>query len=216
VVAYTRPFTTAKTKVGKVQYPTRDLKREPGFDTALHEHLFVLRDQLIAHSDYSLLRSTMFVKEIGDPGCELPISVGLNVKRIVGLELRELAERYVRHFSSCVTRVARTFDAEFDEFARLTRDHPDYFRRTATLPIERIEHGPIPTLRPLPGPTGPAGNVKEPEFAAELSGYKYQKLTHERGLLKSGTYAVRINGAFVDYTFDVRGPDIDDAGRHSR
>lgn len=208
VVAYTRPFTSAKTAAGKVQYPVRDLKREPGFDSELHEHLLKIRDRLIAHSDYGLLRSTMYMQSVGNPP-SLPVSLGINVKRMVGIEDRHLAERYVRHFSSCVTRIARRFDDEFNSLGRSVRDKPEIFGQTSNLPLVHQSHGPIPSLRPLPSPHGPAGDVQEPDFVEELAGYKYERLTHQRALIKSGTYNVSVDGKPEQYTFDIKGPDID-------
>jgi hypothetical protein len=208
VIAYARPFTSAKTNVGKVQYPVRDLKREPGFDLVLHDHLLTLRDRLIAHSDYGLLRSTMYLQAVGDSE-ELPVTLGLNVKRLVGIESRDLAGRYVGHFSSCVTRIARTFDAEFNSLARHVRDNPKHFSETQNLPLEMQQHGPIPTLQPMPKPTGAAGDVKEPQFPDQLSGYKYEMLNHQRALIRSGTYRVQVEGKLVDYDFEITGPEID-------
>jgi hypothetical protein len=210
VVAYTRPFTAAITKTGKLQYPVRDLKREPGFDTGLHDHLLVLRDQLIAHSDYTLLRSTMFFQQIGDEGNVLPLAIGMNVKRLIGVENRELAQKYEKHFSLCAKRIARTFEAEFVQFARLVRDHPEYFDQTKTLPTEKIELSQSPNLQLMRGPSGSAGDVEEPEFAPQFAGYKYQKLTYQRSLVKSGLYPVRIDGKLVRYFFATSGPNIDD------
>ena len=207
VVAYSRPFTNTKTKLGKVQYPVRDLKREPGFDTALHDHLLTMRDRLVAHSDYGLLRSTMYLQSVGDNN-ELPVAIGLNVKRLVGVDSRALAERHVRHFSSCVTRISRTFNSEFNSLARHVRDNPGHFSETQNLPLEMQKHGPIPTLRPMPTPSGAAGDVEEPEFADGLNGYKYEKLNHQRALIKSGTYRVPVNGTMEEYHFKIDGPEI--------
>jgi hypothetical protein len=208
VIAYARPFTPAKTKKGSVQYSIKQLKLEPGFDSELHQHLMKLRNQIIAHSDYSMLRSTMYLQAVGDLQ-DLPVSLGINVKRLRGIESLELAARYCHHFAACVGQIAKTFDSEFNELARQVRKNPKCFEATQNLPLQRAEHGAIPNLTLMPPPQGPAGDVKEPEFPDGVSGYKYEKLTHQRALVKSGTYKVLVNGVFQEYTFKIDGPEID-------
>src|SRR6266849_1711679 len=111
VMAYFRPFTSAQTKEGKVQYPVRHLQKYSDFDRELHDHLRILRDRIIAHGDYDMLRSTMFMHEIGDE--KLPVNLGINVKAMMGIEVRALAERYQAHLSVCVSGIKDTFEAEF-------------------------------------------------------------------------------------------------------
>ena len=77
------------------------------------------------------------------------------------------------------------------------------------MPLEKTEHGAIPSLTPMPSPQGPAGTVKEPEFPDELSGYRYEMLRHQRALVKSGTHKVIVNGLVQEYTFKIEGPEID-------
>ena len=57
VIAYGRPFTPTKTKIGKVAYNIAALKRVEGFDRQLHAHLLEIRNRLIAHADYEVLLS---------------------------------------------------------------------------------------------------------------------------------------------------------------
>lgn len=208
VMAYARPFTSSKTKNRSVQYSLKKLRKEAGFDSQLHDHLMKLRDKIVAHSDYSMLRSTMYLQAIGDSQ-ELPISLGINVKRFRGLESRSLGDRYSVHFAVCASHIARTFNDEFNELARLVRESPRHFEDTQNLPLKETEHGPISDLSPLPGPQGPAGDVAEPEFPDGLSGYKYEKLSHQRALIKSGIYKVLVKGVLQEYTFEIDGPEID-------
>jgi len=139
----------------------------------------------------------------------LPINVGINVKRLRGLDARELANRYSSHFASCINQIAKTFDSEFNELARKIRENPKYFEDTQNLPLQVTEHGPVPSLTRLPMPHGPAGDVNEPEFPDRLTGYRYQKLTHQKALIKSGKYKVMVNGVPQEYTFEICGPEID-------
>jgi hypothetical protein len=207
VIAYARPFTTAKAKQGNIFYPVRDLQRQPGFDAALHRHLMALRNQLIAHSDYGVLRSTMYMQAVGDSQ-ELPVSLGLNVKRLVGIESKTLAERYLSHLDVCVARISAAFDVEFKAMARHVRDHPEHFRQTQNIPTEITQHGAIDTLQLLPKPSGAAGGVKEPAFEGIEAGYKYQMITHQVALVKSGTYDVQVNGKKEQYHLKIDGPEI--------
>lgn len=208
VMAYARPFTSAKTKGGTVQYPLKKLKKAPGFDSDLHDHLMEMRDKIVAHSDYSMLRSTMYLQAIGDSQ-ELPICLGLNVKRLRGIESKSLADRYGFHFEVCVSHIAGTFNDEFNELARFVRGNPQFFEDTQNLPLQESEHIATPSLAMMPGPQGPAGDVAEPEFPDELSGYKYEKLSHQRALIKSGAYEVLVKGVRQTVTFQIEGPEID-------
>ncbi len=58
VIAYGRPFTPTKTKIGKVAYNIAALKRVEGFDRQLHAHLLEIRNRLIAHADYDVLNQS--------------------------------------------------------------------------------------------------------------------------------------------------------------
>src|ERR1700722_5351001 len=78
VIAYARPFTNAATKNGNIQYPTKKLMKAPGFDKELHFHILDLRHRLVAHSDYGIFPSTMYLQAIGDD--RLPVTLGINVK----------------------------------------------------------------------------------------------------------------------------------------
>lgn len=100
VIAYARPFTLALTKDGKVAYPASTLKNAPRFDHELHSHLLDLRNRLLAHADYDLLPSSMYLQTVGDE--MLPVAMGVNVKSMVGIESRSLAERYQAHFVACM------------------------------------------------------------------------------------------------------------------
>jgi hypothetical protein len=205
VVAYAKPFSRTETnKSGdkKFQYPIRDLKREPEFDQELHSHLITMRNELIAHGDYMVLPSTMFFRSIGD-NHQLPVAVGINIKRLMGIERRGLAERYAKHFSTCVNRISRQLTNEFAGLARHLRDNPGDFISTANLPVGRE----VPESKSF-RPTGPAGNVKEPDFPPSLAGYKYELSTYQRVLIKSGTYRVLINGVWKEATFEVGKTDI--------
>jgi hypothetical protein len=206
VIAYCRPFSTANTKRGKTWYPVRDLKREREFDTRLHDHLLTLRNKIVAHSDYDLLRSTMYFYVAGNSD-ELPIGVGMNVKRLMGIGSVPLLERYVKHFAMCQRRISETFDSEFNALCRMVRDDPSLF--APTLPREKIEGGTEQVLEPLPRPSGAAGDVREPDFPAEFDGYRYERLSHQRALIKTGTYSVKADGNDSDLFFEIRGPSID-------
>lgn len=208
VMAYSRPFSQSKTSQGSREFPVKDLKRvAPNFDDEMHRHILRLRNQIIAHSDYSWLRSTMFYQAIGDGG-SLPVELGINVKRIRGIEDRALSERYLEHVASCVMRLSTIFDEEFNNLARQVRDDPSLFGLTANIPTEISRDGPNPNLTALPPPKGAASNVEEPDFSDKIGGYRFEMLTHKRALVRSGTYLVLVNGTPQEFTFVIEGPEI--------
>ena len=201
VIAYARPFTPAPTKVGKVTYAVSALKKAPGFDHELHSHLMVLRNRLIAHADYGLLASTMYLQTIGDE--KLPVEMGINVKSMFGFEARSLAERYQTHFVACMTSIEETLNRELREVATQAQKYPEEFHATHNVPIAMSELEPTRELKDFPGPTGPAGDVAEPSFPEGLSGYRYRTLQHQLALIESGTYTIHEPGEPKEVTFTV-------------
>lgn len=205
VAAYCRPFTSQKTKNGLRLYPDKTLKDAIGFDLELHDHLIVLRKKMIAHSDYDVLRSTMFMTKA--PDNKTPISVGINVKSLVGIETLNLAERYVSHFAFCVQFVQEKFKGEFKQLASHLRKYPNHF--VETLSPEKIELPPTKVLRKFTGPIGPASTVEEPSFSSNLLGYRYNLYRHELALIESGSYKFTNEaGEEGEITFVVGPPTI--------
>jgi hypothetical protein len=85
VISYARLFVHSETSTGKITYPSRHLMRAVGFDLELHKHILELRNQIIAHGDYHMFPSTMYLQSIGDN--RLPIALGIKVKACSGLVL---------------------------------------------------------------------------------------------------------------------------------
>jgi hypothetical protein len=193
VISYARAFTHSATSKGKITYPARQLVRTTGFDTELHKHVLDLRNQIIAHGDYGIFPSTMYVQTMGDE--RLPIVLGINVKSMLGIASRDLALRYENHLSICDSRLEQLLNLECSELAAGAKLHPDAFNATHNIP--EVHEGPVPLgadLTNLPRPTGPAGTVENPSFPDGLSGYDYITLTHQIPLLESGEYVVTTNG----------------------
>lgn len=204
VVAYARPFTPAFTRHGRVQYGTRALEKARGFDRQLHSHLVELRHRLIAHGDYDLLPSTMYVQTIGDE--MLQISIGVNVKTMAGLASSGLAQRYRAHFLACMSALEERLNQELRELATEARKYPSEFNATHNVRMDTRQWQPSSRLAEFPGPTGPASDVEEPSFPEGMSGYRYVILRHQFALIESGTYTVHTDGKPVQVTFTV-GPD---------
>ena len=201
VIAYARPFTKAQTKFGNVAYPVSVLKKAPGFDRELHLHLMDLRNRLIAHADYGLLASTMYLQLIGDE--KLPVAMGVNVKSMLGFEARSLAQRYQAHFVACMTSIEERLNRELREVATEAQKYPAEFHATHNVPVAMSELKPTTELTDFPGPTGPAGDVAEPSFPEGLSGYRYRTLQHQLPLIESGTYTIHERGSPKEVTFTV-------------
>jgi hypothetical protein len=193
VVAYARPFTNAATKNGNIQYPTKKLMATPGFDKELHFHILDLRHRLIAHSDYGVFPSSMYIQTIGDE--RLPVTLGINVKGIFGIESYDLALRYEKHLSICAIAVEQLLNLECNELASEARIHPAEFHKTHNIPETKHEGIILDSeFKNLPPPAGPAAGVDNPTFPEGLSGYKYITLTHQISLIESGKYAVTLDG----------------------
>ena len=181
VIAYAQAFTEARTRHGKVRYKTRALKEAPGFDGKLHDHLIRLRNQLIAHVDYAHMPSVMDTHQIGD----LRVAMTLKVKRLTGIASRPLAERYLRHFRDCMTRLEELLNREMTELATEAQAHSAAFDATHNIPA--IPTGMTRDFADLPEGT----QVPDPEFEGELSAYVYTTLEHNLPLVESGKYRVR-------------------------
>jgi len=192
VIAYGRPFTPTKTKIGKVAYNIAALKRVEGFDRQLHAHLLEIRNRLIAHADYDVLLSTMYLQTIGDE--KLPVRAGLNVKTVYGISSRALGERYQNHFRVCLSSIEKTLDQEFRELAVHAKKYPAVFQATTNLPEAVQEWTSVTEIADLPGPNGPAAGVAEPSFPDGLKEYGYLMIRHTLSLLEPGTHTFHTDG----------------------
>jgi hypothetical protein len=200
IISYARPFSHSAVKTGKITYPTRRLMSATGFDKDLHKHLMDLRNQIIAHGDYGVFPSTMYLQTIGDT--RFPVTLGINVKSMCGIESRDLALRYERHLSICNDELERILNLECAELTSEAKCHPDAFNKTHNIP--EVCEGATPLdsdFRNLPGPTGPAAIVANPSFPEGLSDYSYITLTHQVPLIESGEYLITVDGVEKKITF---------------
>ena len=171
VIAYGRPFAGAKSKVGLWTYSLQPLKRADGFDLELHEHLIELRNKIIAHSDYDLFPSTMFVQGLGEE--RVPLQLDIQAKTMMGIESRDLAERYEKHLAVCLRCIENSLVKDREELKTVAKKHPNAFLETHNVP-EKNE-GPLPASSgPLPPPSG--AEVASPSFPEGLDGYHYATL----------------------------------------
>jgi hypothetical protein len=199
VTLYARPFLPTATSSGKVQYPIKDLKETPGFDQELHQHIIDVRNTLVAHRDYGVSHSTMYLKSLGDE--EMPVALGANVKVLAGIDERPLAERYERHFCVCRSVVEEILTREMKNLGEEAFRRPAAFNATTNLPVDRARVEISTSDQILPGPSGPANGVEDPGSAAEICGYRYVTLTHQTPLVKSGAVKLHFDGALQDVTF---------------
>lgn len=193
IIAYSRPFKSAKTKrQGKVSYPTRSLMAAPGFDQDLHRHMLDLRDRLIAHSDYGAFPSTMYFQTIGDE--KIPLMIGINVKGLFGILARELAARYEAHLRVCVMSIEKMLQDEGAQLAAEAQLHREIFDASHNVPSIRQAVTVEPQQKITVRPVGPAASVENPSFPIGLSEYVYQTATYQIPMLSSGTYTMMMNG----------------------
>jgi hypothetical protein len=201
VISYARLFVHSETSTGKITYPSRHLMRAVGFDLELHKHILELRNQIIAHGDYHMFPSTMYLQSIGDN--RLPIALGINVKGMLGISSRDLALRYEKHFSVCEAKIEELLKQECDELATQAKVHPATFMETHNVPEHSQKVSIDGKSEALPGPTGPAATVEAPEFPSDLMGYNYITLTHQAALIGNGEYVVTIDGIEKTLTFSI-------------
>lgn len=192
VIAYARVFTHAIAKTGKITYPSGQLIKANGFDRELHQHILNVRDQIIAHGDYGVFPSTMYLQTIGDE--RLPVALGINVKSIFGIASRDLGRRYDQHLSVCERMLEELLNRECVELVAEAKNHPEIFNATNNIPEVRESIELDGQLRDFPGPSGAAGRVEDPPFAESLAGYNYITLTHQVALQKDGEFIVTSNG----------------------
>ena len=176
VVAYCRPFTENKTKAGRRYYPDKKIRKCDGFDPDLHSHILELRHKLIAHADYGVLQSTMFMHMIGDE--RRPVDFGINVAMLHGIKNRELVERYQSHFNACVRHIVATQNLEMKELAKGIEQYPHVFSNVMNeeVVIPLVESNPSVWSK-LENPPNKYGTVETPEFSAEFQGYSYRRQT---------------------------------------
>ena len=164
-----------------------------GFDIELHKHILDLRNQMVAHGDYGVFPSTMYVQSIGDE--RLPIYLGINVKGLFGISDRGLAGRYGAHLSMCESKLAELLNLECGELAAQAQLHPELFDATHNIPeVQEQSTFTNLILSDIPRPSGPAGSVEDPSLPDGLSAYNYMTLIHQVPLQSSGKYLVTNNG----------------------
>lgn len=143
----------------------------------------------------------MFLQAVGDE--RLPVSLGLNVKGMVGIEDRSLAERYEKHIGVCKSAIEQSLNTDCAELIAQVRRFPKEFDKTHNLPVIEQSVAADANTTVLLKPAGPAATVAEPSLPPNLSGYRYLTLTHEGPLINSGTLTVTIKGVKTDITLTV-------------
>lgn len=210
VIAYARPFTTARTGDGRqIVYGDREIKRAPGFDVELHEHIKVLRRKIIGHNDYTVFPSTMLVQTLGDE--QLPLQLDINVKGMMGLADRELADRYEKQCGRCAAAIKETLTADCRQLSDMAKRHPAEFDKTHNLPGASCSFTLTAENVALPKPIGPGSVVQNPQFQDGLIGYHYVTLTHTVPLVENGSLLVTVDGVPAEFIFTV-GADADGKG----
>ena len=132
VMSYARPFSSSDTGSGKIFYPTKQLLKTIDFDVELHKHILSLRDRIIAHGDYGIFPSAMYLQAIGDE--RLPVTLGINVKGMLGIASRDLASRYEKHIAICARRLEEVLSQECNELAVQAKLDPNAFNSTHNIP----------------------------------------------------------------------------------
>ena len=127
VTVYARPFVENRSSTGaNRRFSISGLRHAPGFDRALHGHILLLRQTLIAHHDTSVVKaqlSHMMLTnhEQGKP--PLTVQTEGKVKALHAIAKKELAEQYLEHMAAAV---AYLYQATHDSLGRLHRVRVSY------------------------------------------------------------------------------------------
>jgi len=141
----------------------------------------------------------MYLQTLGDE--RLPLTLGINVKGLFGIESHDLALRYEKHFSICAISIEKILNVACKELASEIEIHPTAFRGTNNLAEARHDFVLDSKLRNIPPPTGPAASVEDPAFVEGLKGYRYITLTHQIPLIETGKYVVKLDGIEKEIDF---------------
>jgi hypothetical protein len=184
VINYARPFVSNERSDGSDRvYPTRALKRHPGFDPDTHEQLIALRMKVIAHSDNSVLASEMLdcvLTVSGRSGeVDVPVGVSAHVQAVMYPDDSNITDRWLRHCEAAATSI------EAQLKAAMTNRLNAYDRYGLPPPPDDRSHqmiDPMPIAQgvsfDMPSASGtPLAQLKRPKMAEQ--GYVCRTLHYE-------------------------------------
>jgi hypothetical protein len=132
VISYGRPFSDNRDIHGRWPiYPKRYLKHER-FDQALHQHLLVLRRQIIAHHDSEYLTAKLLHAWMTlSIGAETPIGVSVHVQSLYSIEDQEIARKYAAHFDAAFECIDAALEHDLRFYLQIAQQYPLVLKASA-------------------------------------------------------------------------------------
>jgi hypothetical protein len=187
VIHYTRPFNS------KRDYGGNKLKQHAGFDRELHDHLFDLRNSLVAHHDNDVLRAW-----VGHQYYDLTLSAAhytgmiatcAVAKALHTIQDRSVAERYASHITACVTFFQRKAEDAVAAIHKMALRFPEAAEANTgsgagePVPVkQQVTTTQVPSMIYLGSSRIPEPQFPMPQFPMPQGSYLYRTVaaTHFR------------------------------------
>lgn len=206
VVSYAKPFTQTESGQGKGVLSLKPFKRDPAFDTAIHEHIMGLRNRLIAHDDLTEIEpkyAWLLLEDNSDPdGPFAPFRADLrNVCISYPQDMGDFGRMYA-HVKAAAAGAMASLDSHVVETRGLLVAHPKEARSV----FQRRHDSTLGTI---------TGDGKTSQFKMDVSAIethpvmvvetphpptsfgKYRHTTVDVRVLFSGPQGVSLDGSSV-------------------
>lgn len=185
VIRYGRPFSQTSTKDGNVTFPTKPLKNTPGFDTAMHEHLLLLRNLLMAHDDLEEIPPPILTNCLQMHGSKISVPMVIHISNKALGYPSDLggAEKIKNHIAAALKGAAKRMDDVLVELRTKTIGHPELAEEGVQLNEHQgTQTVPETGMRVVPPDLSnhPYLSVKEPGFSNIHNGYHYEPFAMKR------------------------------------
>jgi hypothetical protein len=147
VTVYARPFVDNRSSTGgNRRFSISGLRKAPGFDKALHNHILSLRHTLIAHHDTSVVKAQIShmtltnQQEEGKP--PLTVQTEGKVKALHAIAKKEVAEQFLKHMAAAVDYLYQATHDSLGELYRLRVSYPNLGMeklKSLALEFERLD-----------------------------------------------------------------------------
>jgi hypothetical protein len=102
--------------------------RHEAFDRALHQHLLVLRSNIIAHHDSEYLSAKLLLAWVTlSIGAEAPIGVSVHVQSLYSIEHQAIAHKYAAHFDAAIECIDAALESDLRAYLQAGHQHPAVF-----------------------------------------------------------------------------------------
>ena len=179
MTVYARPFVDNRSSTGaNRRFSISGLKKAPGFDRDLHNHILRLRQTLIAHHDTSVVKAQLSHMTLTNQQAEgkppLTVQTEGKVKALHAMAKKEIAEQYLKHMAASVTYLYKATHDSLGKLHRVRVLHPNLgIAKMQSLSLEFEHLGDdrfrLPFANPKP--------IDEPTFILPPSSYIWLEYT---------------------------------------